>query len=116
MAIISLEEFKTIMGDLMIASDTVRAIDDTIRNTPVMKSASDFFSASALILPNADMVVSLLETMFDDTEEHWISYWMFEQDFGRSWEQGIATEADGSDIDLSSSEKLYAYLLKNMGR
>lgn len=116
MAIISLGEFETIMENLMISSDTVRTIDDTIRNTPIMKSASDFFSTSALIMPNADTVVSLLETMFDDKEEHWISYWMFEQDFGRSWKQGIATEADGSNIDLSSAEKLYAYLLKNMGR
>lgn len=116
MAIIQLKEFEQIMNDLMVASDRSREIDKMIQQTPVMRSAGDFFSSAALMMANHDTVVSLLETMFNDNENQWISYWMYEQDYGRNWTKGCATEADGSEIDLSTPQKLYMHLVREMGK
>lgn len=64
-------------------------------------------------LSMAGDVIGLLEHIFRDKDE-WISYWVYEKDFGLDWEEGCAIEADGTDIDLSTTEKLYDFLISNM--
>lgn len=54
-------------------------------------------------------VVRLLENIMQDKGE-WISYWVFELDFGRKYKDGTVTEADGSIIKLKTVEDLYNYL------
>ena len=39
-----------------------------------------------------------------------LDYFIWELDFGRDWKPGMVTE-DGRDIDLSSAEKLYDYIM-----
>ena len=53
-------------------------------------------------------MVKVLEDIFHDTGE-WISYYIYELDFGRKWEPGCVTE-DGKDIPLSTPEELYDML------
>lgn len=60
-----------------------------------------------------DQVVDVLTYIFND-EGNWISYWMFERDFGRDWHDGCVTNSDGTDIDLSTVQKLYDFLVQNM--
>lgn len=53
-----------------------------------------------------------LEVEFEDrTRTDWISYFIYELEFGKKWEPGMITDVDGSDIDLSTSEKLYDFLI-----
>ena len=57
-------------------------------------------------------MVKVLEDIFHDTGE-WISYYIYELDFGRKWEPGCVTE-DGKDIPLSTPEELYDMLAYNL--
>ena len=45
-------------------------------------------------------------------KDNWISYFVFDLDFGKKWKPGMITEKDGTDIVLKSSEDLYEYLKK----
>lgn len=58
-------------------------------------------------------VIDLLEFIFND-ENQWISYWIFELDFGKDYEDGDAKDADESNIPLKTVEDLYDLLVKNM--
>ena len=60
-----------------------------------------------------DQVADLLSYIFDDKDD-WISYWMFERDFGRDWYVGCVKDGDGVDIDLSTVRNLYDFLIENM--
>ena len=57
-------------------------------------------------------MIKVLENVFDDTNE-WISYFIYELDFGRKWKPGCVTE-DGKDIPLSTPEQLYDMISENL--
>ena len=82
--------------------DKARQLDDAI--------ISDFFNASSLSISHENIVVELLEEMFnvDDT----ISWWIYELDYGRKYEGGCIQDEEGNNIDVSTAEKLYDYLIK----
>lgn len=58
-----------------------------------------------------DAMTDVLTVMFDDEEECWISYWIWEKDFGRQLQEGDI-EIDGVTISLSEPEELYDFLIK----
>lgn len=58
-------------------------------------------------------VTDLLEFIFNDKNQ-WISYWIFELDFGKKYEDGLVTQKDGTIIPLKTVEDLYNLLVKNM--
>lgn len=60
-------------------------------------------------------VISLLEEIFNCPETEVgtdISYFVYELDFGKDWEPGMITDKDGNDVDHSTAEKLYDWLIK----
>ena len=61
-----------------------------------------------------DIVVELLETLFEDKESQWISYWVWEENYGKTYKEGDAVEDDGTIIPLETAEELYDFLVKNM--
>ena len=65
-----------------------------------------------------DTVVKLLEEIFhcpiDEYVGSDISYFIYELDFGQEWEPGMIIDESGNDIDLSTTEKLYDYLVKDI--
>ena len=65
---------------------------------------------------NNDIVINgielALEKEFNDKDE-WIAYFIYELDYGKEWEKGCCKNEDGSDIDISTVEKLYDFLIKN---
>lgn len=79
--------------------------------------------AFSVILPNdfisnydnsllENQLVKLLQIAMDDEFKHsWIDYFMHELDFGRDYKEGCATMKDGSNIDLSSADSLYDFLV-----
>jgi hypothetical protein len=54
-------------------------------------------------------LVDLLETIMDDRGE-WISYWAWELEFGKKYRPGCVTD-NGVDVDISTTEKLYDFLV-----
>ena len=59
-------------------------------------------------------ILSLMEFIFNDKEE-WISYWIYELDWGKEYEDGIIKDKNGLSIKLQTAKDLYNVLLKNMG-
>lgn len=56
--------------------------------------------------------ISLLHIIFGDCDkDEWISYFCFELDFGRNYEDGKVINKDGATIDLSTADKLYDFLM-----
>lgn len=105
---ISKAEFVNIINKLKEVNDFVndtnekaRQLDDAI--------ISDFFNASSLSISHESIVINLLEIMFDDGDT--ISWWVYDLEYGKKYEDGCITEKDGTIIDLSTAEKLYDYLV-----
>lgn len=61
-----------------------------------------------------ELIVELLESSMNDKYE-WISYYLYELDYGRSFKMGDVTEEDGTEIDIGTPEKLYDFLVKEYG-
>lgn len=57
-------------------------------------------------------IIELLEAHFNDQSE-WISYWMWELNFGEKYEEGTVI-SNGENIPLKSIEDLYKLLVDNI--
>lgn len=75
---------------------------------------SDGMNAASLMICHEDIVVELLQNIFNDTDT--ISYWLYELDYGRKYRDGCLREADGTTVDISTPEKLYDYLTKTQNK
>ncbi len=51
--------------------------------------------------------------IFDDIGE-WILYYIYDLDWGVTWSKGCCSEKDSTDIDISTAEKLYDFLIRNI--
>ena len=102
-------EFISIINELMEVNDFV---DETNNKARQLNDAivSDFFNASSLSISHETVVVKLLENMFED-KDNTISWWIYEKDYGRNYKIGDMSVND-VDIDLTTPEKLYDYLVK----
>ena len=60
-----------------------------------------------------NQLLKILQIAFDDLhKESWIEYFIWELDFGKKYKHGCASNADGSNINLSSAGKLWEFLIK----
>ena len=102
-------EFINIINKLKEVNDFVK---ETNNNARKLHDAiiSDFFNASSLSISHETIVVKLLENMFDD-RDNMISWWLYENDYGRKFKMG-SFSVNNVDIDLTTPEKLYDYLVK----
>lgn len=95
----------------------LREVDDFVNETNnrarKLEDAiiSDFFNASSLSISHEDIVVELLKDIFHLEYDDTLSWWLYERDYGREFEIGDLT-VEGKEIDLSTPEKLYDYLLE----
>ncbi|MDY0316871.1 MAG: hypothetical protein RBQ63_03800 [Acholeplasmatales bacterium] len=60
------------------------------------------------------LIIDILEDAFDDQEFNWISYWIYELEFGIKWHIGCITDKDGISILLRDAGELYDLLVENM--
>lgn len=71
---------------------------------------NDFCNAGSICIGHGSIVIKLLENMF---ETDLISWWIYEREYGKYFKIGDLID-NGEKIDLSNSEKLYDYLIKNL--
>ena len=107
---ISKKEFIKIINRLKETNDFVNDVNNKARELDEAIE-SDFFNAMSLSISHESIVVKLLEKIFND-KEGIISWWLYEIDYGRGYEDGCFIDEDRSYIDVSTSEKLYDYLIK----
>lgn len=110
---ISKEKFCNIISQLKETNDFV---DEVNRKAKELHNniANDFFDAMSLSISHEELVVQLLEEIFDDSDM--ISWWIYELDYGRKYKKGCIQDADGKNINVSTVEKLYDYLVANMDK
>lgn len=111
---ISKEKFITIINKMKLVDDFVNDVNDKSRNLreTLDDSFLDFFEGNSLFVAHSDIVVQLLENMFNDNDM--ISYWIYELNYGRDYKDGYVQDCDGNNIDISTVEKLYDYLVQEM--
>ena len=107
---ISKKEFVEIINKLKEVNDFV---EQTNNNARKLHDAiiSDFFNASSLSISHETLVVRLLREIFNLQDDNTLDWWLYEEDYGRKFKMGDFT-ANGIDIDLTTPEKLYDYLIK----
>ena len=106
---ISKEKFVEIINRLKSYTELQNKINDLFRDN-IDNKEMDFINAGSICIGHESVVVYLLERMFDTDM---ISWWIYECNYGRDFSLGDL-EVDGIEIDLSTAEKLYDYLIKEM--
>lgn len=110
--LISKVQFAKIINRLKETDEIVEKVNNIFNNS-AEAIRSDYMNVGALMICHEDLVVELLEKMFED-EYSYITYWLYELNYGRAYKAGCIKEANGKDIDISTAEKLYDFLIKNM--
>ncbi|MCI8273293.1 MAG: hypothetical protein HFJ55_04335 [Clostridia bacterium] len=110
---ISKEQFIKIINRLRNYNDLQDKIQDLFREN-IDNQEMDFMNSGSICIGHETIVVQLLENMFNDRGKY-ISWYLFEQDYGRTVSIDDVFDKDtGKFIDLSTPEKLYDYLVKEM--
>lgn len=107
---ITKQEFVNIINRLRSYNDLQDKIDDLFKENIDNKEA-DFMNAGSICIGHETIVVKLLENMFNDKDT--ISWWIYECNYGRDFSLGDL-EVNGVEIDLSTVEKLYDYLVQDI--
>lgn len=108
---ISKKKFVEIIGRLRDYNDLQDKIQDLFRDN-IDNREHDFMNAGSICIGHESVVVELLKDMFN-VKDDLISWWLYECNYGRDFSLGDL-EDNGVEIDLSTPEKLYDYLIKNM--
>ena len=104
---ISKETFVNIMNRLQTLNDNMDAA-----NMAFKKLSPDF---CGFFIPEVfNMVIDVLNEIFEDKEDWYLEYCIYELDFLRSFKMGDVISVDGDPIDLSTWEKVYDFLIENM--
>lgn len=104
---ISFEEFERIINKIK----TLRELDESLANI-AYKYSRDTKDDFEIMLPSCleDDVITLLEYIYDDRENGWISYWIYELEFGEKYREGTIT-LNGKDIRLKTARDLWEVLI-----
>lgn len=105
---ITKQEFVDIINRLKDYNDLQNKIDKLFEEN-IDNREMDFMNAGSICIGHETIVVKLLENMFND--KNTISWWIYECNYGRDFSLGDL-EVDGVEIDLTTAEKLYDYLVK----
>lgn len=109
--ILTKSEFIKIMKDLQILHDLDKNINSAYRKANTETSFLDFDFLNSDTSLTEYIIIYILNRMFfqpTNEKEGIISYFIYDLDFGRN----LYTEVYEA-LDLSSSDKLYDYLLSN---
>ena len=108
--IISKEKFVEIINRLKNYKELQDKIDELFKDN-IDNRENDFINAASICIGHESVVVELLENMFNSDM---ISYWIYELDYGKKYKAGCVLDENMNEIDLSTPEKLYDYLVKSL--
>ena len=106
--IISKEKFVEIINRLKKYNELQNDINELF-NESIDNKEMDFMNAGSICIGHESVVVYLLERMFDTDM---ISYFIYELNYGKKYKAGYVLDENMNEIDLSTAEKLYDYLIK----
>ena len=76
----------------------------------VLKKIDNDFGGCLIHNKTITLLEDLLKKLVNDKYDY-ISYYLWELDFGKEYKDGVITEADGSIIKLSNPEELYDLII-----
>lgn len=105
---ITKDNFVTLVGAIKVQREIDHKATDALQSifTDVI---GGFYNNNILY----SAIESYLMIEFDDIGE-WIIYFIYDLEFGILWAEDSCSEKDGTVIDISTTEKLYDFLIKNM--
>ena len=103
------QEFVDILSRLREATELVDKVEELFRDSRENLEC-DFCNDAGLQISHEGIVVKLLERLMRDNAGN-ISYFIYELDYGREYREGCVSDKNGN-IDISTPEKLYDYLMK----
>ena len=77
----------------------------------VLKKIDNDFGGCLIHNKTITLLEDLLKKLVNDKYDY-ISYYLWELDFGKEYKDGVITEADGSIIKLSNPEELYDLIMR----
>ena len=116
--ILTKDEFVAVVAELRAADDLSRALASSLRQgagAAGNEAASGMIDPYALFSGHLSTLVIALERMFLDADG-WLSWWLFECDYGRDGKIRSAFRSDGrTPIDLSTPPgALYEFLVEGL--
>lgn len=106
MAKLSFENFKRHIKDIQLMSELQDRIDDAKYNFNKSETKEEFHF---LFPTGIDNIIELLAMLTNDRDE-WISYWIYELDFGKRADALECTDGEGNIIPLHTIEDLWTVL------
>lgn len=101
-------EFVDILNRLREATELVDKVEELFCDSRENLEC-DFCNGAGLQISHEGIVVKLLEKLMHDTFGN-ISYFIYELDYGREYQEGCISDKNGN-IDISTLEKLYDFLM-----
>lgn len=102
------KEFVEIINRIKEASELVDKVNELFRNSRD-NIEGDFYNGAGLQISHEGIVVKLLEKLMRDEFER-ISYFIYELDYVKDYQEGCVSDESGN-IDISSPDKLYDFLV-----
>lgn len=60
------------------------------------------------------IIIDILQEIFNDKEDDWIGYFIYELNYGEFWDEDCAEDKDGNVIYLRNAGELYDLLVANL--
>lgn len=102
---ISKQEFVTAMEQLEALNKKMENVDSAMRELN-----PDF--CSFYVIDAIDIPISILEEVFNDIEESWLGYFVWEQNWLHDLKLGDIT-VNGVQIQINNWEDVYDFLIEN---
>ena len=99
------EEFEKHITAIQDQADLQNGLNDAVRVYNEKHPGLGYIDFPSL----AVNVVELLERLMGDQHE-WISFWVWELDFGKEYRPGCVTDEHGKEIKLETIRDLYIFL------
>lgn len=105
--IITKKLFVETMNKLKIYDEKMDMVDEALR-------ILDRNFGGLYITEPFEVVFPILSEIFDDKESDWLGYLAFELNWLTKYNPGDVTDENGNEIDLSTWDKVYDFLIKEM--
>lgn len=106
------QEFVEILNRLREATELVDKVEELFRSSRENLEC-DFCNGAGLQISHEGIVVKLLEKLMQDSFGN-ISYFIYELDYGREYQEGCVSDKNGN-ADIGTPEKLYDFLMVEYG-
>ena len=92
----------------------LKALNQEIDEINKAYNNSKFFSLDISFYEYEELIIDMLEEVFQDKEGRWIDYFVYDLEFGTRWKKDMITDKNDKDIPLKNEEDLYNLLMENL--